>query len=105
MIAQEARGGQLARAARAESSGLNAQSKLENSFTCGIPACFSRRANSRSARRVSSSLHEQIEELQGRERRGVRLLRGEAGGFGHAGEPEMPETGRELGIHQRSSKV
>ena len=40
---------------RAGIFGLNAQSKLESSFTWVIPACLIRRAKRRSARRVSSS--------------------------------------------------
>jgi hypothetical protein len=51
-------------------------------------------------------LHEQFEELEMRERGGFGLRDAAGEGVDHAGEPQMTEPGRELGVHRKkSSKV
>jgi hypothetical protein len=50
-------------------------------------------------------LHEQIEKVQVGQRGGGRLLEAERERLGHAREPQMSKTGRELGIHESCSTV
>ena len=47
-------------------------------------------------------LDEQFEKLQMRQRRGFGLRDAPGQGLDHAGEPQMAEPGRELGIHRES---
>ena len=83
--------------------GLNVQSKSARVSTAAMLACLSRRAKRRSARRASSSSTSNSRKLEMWERRGFGLRDAPRQGVDHPGQPEMPERGRELWIHDKKS--
>src|SRR6516225_3564393 len=50
-------------------------------------------------------LHQEVEKVQMLQRGGPRLFKAQGQGLGHAREAQMPEPGRQLWIHEKSSKV